>query len=124
MPTRMKMLVAATLVLAIAVDAEGPKDAMTEPVSKTELIRLIQGTPIDSPNQSTLMGRALASHLINVAYDQYTSLWRRNPNGAYTNLLRGSAAAEYWLYCAHPSSTMHLSAKQSGDLFGACPRNS
>ncbi|MCW3060413.1 MAG: hypothetical protein JWQ02_2234 [Capsulimonas sp.] len=65
-----------------------------ESVTQNAMRQAIRETPIQSPYQRELLKRARYSHVIDVAYDEYTEKWRRDQNGFDANLLRG-LAAEY-----------------------------
>ncbi len=70
------------------------KDNRLATISSPELLKLIPSTPLSSPLHQELLMRASHSHLMDVAYSQYTLLWKKHPNDANANLLRG-IAAEY-----------------------------
>ena len=70
------------------------KDKRLTAISSTELLKSIASTPLDSPIHQDLLMRASHSHVMDIAYKQYTLLWQKRPNDANANLFRG-IAAEY-----------------------------
>ena len=92
------------------------KDRRTAAIAAPELRRLILQTPINSPLHQELMSRAGHSHLLDVAYAQYTQLWRRKPGDAYANLLRGVSAEYLELGKANPDTRKFYSQATTDDL--------
>lgn len=70
------------------------KDKRLTAISSAELLKSIASTPLSSPVHQELLMRASHSHVMDVAYKQYTLLWQKHPNDANANLFRG-IAAEY-----------------------------
>lgn len=70
------------------------KDKRLAAISPSDLIKSIASTPLDSPTHQELLMRASHSHIMDIAYKQYTLLWQKHPNDANANLFRG-IAAEY-----------------------------
>ena len=75
-------------------NAEVAKDKRLTAISSTELLKSIASTPLASPIHQELLMRASHSHIMDIAYKQYTLIWQKHPNDANANLLRG-IAAEY-----------------------------
>ena len=92
------------------------KDRRTAAIAAPELRRLILQTPINSPLHQELMSRASHSHLLDVAYAQYTELWRRKPSDAYANLLRGVSAEYLELGKANPDTRKFYPQATDDDL--------
>lgn len=82
------------IAFAQASNGQSLKDKRLADISTVELTKLISATPLNSPIHQELLLRASHSHLMIVAYDQYSVLWQQHPNSADTNLWRG-IAAEY-----------------------------
>lgn len=74
--------------------ATGKADARLSLITSSELQKNITQTPLASPLQQQLLSRARQSHLIDIAYYQYTTLWKQHPNDPELNVLRG-ISAEY-----------------------------
>ncbi len=72
--------------------ATGEKDKRLTAISTSQLQAMILHTPLNAPLQMEVLSRARHSHLMDVAYEEYTALWMQKPNDAFTNLLRGSSA--------------------------------
>lgn len=94
----------------------GVKDKRAAVIAAPELRRLILQTPINSPLHQELMSRASHSHLMDVAYVQYSELWRRKPGDAYANLLRGVSAEYLELGKANPDTKKFYSQATTDDL--------
>lgn len=111
------ILITASIFIVLCLPAISAVDTKLLPISKEDLIKRIQRTPIQSPEHSELISRAYVSHLAGEAYAQYTALWRKQPNNAFTNLRRGVAAAEYWQYATNPSvNELPLSSPQADSV--------
>jgi hypothetical protein len=82
--------------MAHLLPASAATDERFQPITRTELIKQIAQTPLNSPQQSVLISRAKVSHFLDTAYNQYTMLWNKQPQNPDTNLLRGTSAL---LFC-------------------------
>ena len=60
-------------------------------ITSLELSASIKSTPSDSTTHESILHRAYISRQSRVAYEEYTSLWLKFPNNAYTNLWRATA---------------------------------
>ncbi|MEO7717472.1 MAG: hypothetical protein ABIY70_14825 [Capsulimonas sp.] len=94
-----------------------------ESVTQNAMRQAIRETPIQSPYQRELLKRARHSHVIDVAYDEYTEKWRRDQNGFDANLLRGVAAEYLGVDGMRPKLSARYEWIYRTDLFqtaGAC----
>lgn len=94
------------------------KDPRLLPISKPQLQRLIQKTPLRSPEHLRLISRSGNSGLAQAAYLQYNALWKKS-NNAETNFLRGLAAQRYMNFLNDPfkkPANLQAFLKQSNEL--------
>lgn len=84
-----------TLLFCVCGYAAENKDPRLVVISQKDLRQLIRRTPINSPKHAVITARSRASHLEEVAYEEYTSIWRKTPDNAFANLRRGIAALNY-----------------------------
>lgn len=93
------------------------KDKRLAQISASQLQQAIAQTPLESPVQQQLLSRARHSHLMGVAYTQYTDLCRRQPNNPSANLLRGVSAEYLQSDSMEPELKKLYEPYARGDLF-------
>lgn len=93
------------------------EDPRTKAIATPQLQQFVERTPLNSPQHATLISRAYASKIIGTAYNLYTNKWKKQPNDAYANLWRGSAASNYDWYASYPSTKIRLTPEQRSRLF-------
>jgi tetratricopeptide (TPR) repeat protein len=79
----------------LAAAATPAKDPRLEKITKQELQRIAQKMPLGSSGHTKLLSRASRWNLADVAYQQYTLIWKKHPESASANLLRGLSARNY-----------------------------
>ena len=108
----------ACLLFAVMAQCQQRRDERMKPITAQELTQRIQITPLESRAHRILIARAYESHLLKTAYEQYTRLWRKKPEDAYTNFWRGSVSRSYWRYATSPQvKKLSLDSPLANELF-------
>lgn len=115
-----KNLFVLILLMATGAQAQAPKKRSPQTISKIELQRTIANTPLTNAKvHDSMINRARTSHLMNVAYIQYSNLWKKRPNDAYANYYRALAAYTYEWQTGYKSSGVSITGDQRSRLWEA-----
>ena len=92
---RICVLLILTLAGACSCQAD-VKDPRLAPISAKDLQVAIRQTPLTSAAHVKLLSRSKSSGLADLAYKEYSILWRSRPSNPSANLWRGMAALALW----------------------------